>query len=1664
LCFQLRDPAPEGWQTIKTAAPDGGVEWYDIAPDGQAYGWQAKFVDKVDRLIPLTRKSLEIVGANLAHRNIVRFTVLAPFDLPAPATESPTGKARSGARRRWNEAIQRWQTDLPGVADIEIVFRGSGELLERLTQPGNEGRRWFFFREVRLGPDWCRQQWEQARRVASDRYTPECHVALPLGDVVDGVGLSPAFRRRLADRSEAVNTLVAAVTRSWTSWLTQYDIPQALVSRQQAVNTRLSPVTSLAAAIDNRLQHLDPASGLPAASLAEHVTKLADVLEDFREQAGELANLLEPAETDGPQAEADHRVHGYPEIDPSPRPVTETAGHQAAPPTPAQALRRIIKDYHDIDQALGTAWSFARLLRGRTARAAEAGAWLLLGQPGQGKTHLLLDAAKRALDDDRLAVTVLAEELSGYDPLTEIARRLGLGSLPHQTFLQALDAAGAATNARFLLIIDALNDADQPACWKRELPRLLAQVAEYPHVALIVSCRDTMREVVLPSDLNALDLPSTVHPGFSGHEVEALERYLRDVPHALPRTPLLLPAFSNGLFVKLYADGLSRRALHGHMTVPVSSTQHRSGVFESFVDLRAEIICEHLHLDPATRPVHRAIQALAERMAATQRDVVEREDARAVVDAFAPGRTEHPHTMLAQLISHGLLTSERYYLPRQEPVPGVGFPYQAFSDDRIVRAVLQQHHDDARLLADTGALPVDSPLRRWLESASPNLQEAASILLPELTGAELVDVLDEPDQTAEPPDAPTASRRLARRHGLIRALLVTLPLREASTVTPRTVELVDQAANQGAFQRSALDARLAVATEPGHPLNADRLHDQLLAMPRVRRDAWWGPRIYGTLSDTGPLHRLLRWAEQLPTPRRLQPDRRDHQAVMRPRRAGARPLVQLEPDEPPAEVVRLAVITLAWTLSSSNRFLRDRATKALVQLLLGHPDVLATLLAGFLRDDASKVDDPYVFERLVLVAYGVTARAGWAQPDAVGQLARQILTDVYSDPHAPAHASTNALLCDAAHAVIDVAVRMGVLTREEAARADHPHPAPELDHAPTEAQLETRFPHRSDDPRTSWSSIWFSLRGMGDFARYEIGHAINGFTQLPLTRPRPTHRDRDRAVRLSRIAAFQASLPEHVQTTLGTADAVKRFLDKDWLARRVLNDDQYQLLRACEKPPPTDERLLDSDQDEDWATRWVLARIAALGWTPELFGEFDRHHGRGRGSRESHKAERIGKKYQWIALHELVERLANHYHPNGRFLGGSTVYTGAWQAGLRDLDPTLPPASHPLDIDEDDAGEDDTRSPTFPPEPGGFWTPPPPALPEREAVEHWIATGPSPNLSDTAAAVRIDEHGTPWVVLGEFAKDTADGRGWANANGQAEQWHRIDSWLVRDHQLTEVIEFLAPRSLIPTWMPDERNPHQIYLAEFPDAPTAVEPEDHDIEDSHHELTFVDHDGANRHAVANRRRLVPTSPNPLDDDDDDDAGPVKGFLRRLTGPTTLDELATRWSETAEDDEISDLLTPAEDDRSYVHRGVDSSGEPLHAFPATQHYSWSGTSEDCSIDTSVGVQLPTNLLIAGTNLIRHPDRPDWYDTTGRHTISYRRTQRPTGTVHTLLARQDWLDERLHQLGYALVLGLVGERQRVTSDPKRWSTYSQIASRMPTKSWELSAPIETVRRAHQ
>ena len=199
--------------------------------------------------------------------------------------------------------------------------------------------------------------------------------------------------------------------------------------------------------------------------------------------------------------------------------------------------------------------AFEILLRSGASEAAERGSLLLTGEAGQGKTHLFCDAAERAVEAGQPAIVVLAGRLSGRNVWSEIANLFGLGQVGSEVLIGAMQAAAQASDAPLLLLIDALNEVDEPKAWQEELPGLLAEIDRSPWVSLGVSVRSTFRPNVLPTD-GLSGVAEIEHRVFEHRELEATERFFDAFGLDQPRVPLLMPEFSNPLFLKLYCEGL----------------------------------------------------------------------------------------------------------------------------------------------------------------------------------------------------------------------------------------------------------------------------------------------------------------------------------------------------------------------------------------------------------------------------------------------------------------------------------------------------------------------------------------------------------------------------------------------------------------------------------------------------------------------------------------------------------------------------------------------------------------------------------------------------------------------------------------------------------------------------------------------------------------------------------------------------------------------------------------------------------------------------------------------------------------------------------------------------------------------------------------------------
>ena len=239
----------------------------------------------------------------------------------------------------------------------------------------------------------------------------------------------------------------------------------------------------------------------------------------------------------------------------------------------------------------------------------------------------------------------------------------------------------------------------------------------------------------------------------------------------------------------------------------------------------------------------------------------------------------------------------------------------------------------------------------------------------------------------------------------------------------------------------------------------------------------------------------------------------------------------------------------------------------------------------------------------------------------------------------------------------------------------------------------------------------------------------------------------------------------------------------------------------------------DQAHSEEWGNRWVFQRTVSLGWAPENSGDFDHSLKYRRADRSEHKPERFGKKYQWIALQELLARLADNYHMMPEFGDAPVTYEGPWQMWRRDVDPTLPPVPRVRNFDgEFQTGvtfTDDSTKWCFPANPNYRRSDPP-------VTSTWATESQDiPRLEFLLR--RKDEGQIQWVVLHgyynwreEVAEDEE-----IHSRRRRELWSHIYSWLVKPGNREELVRYLESRSLMGRWMPEgDEHIDSAYLAEL----------------------------------------------------------------------------------------------------------------------------------------------------------------------------------------------------------------------------------------------------------
>lgn len=1219
--------------------------------------------------------------------------------------------------------------------------------------------------------NWYKNHIKNIKQKAGARYTPELNIDLPISEIFDEISRTEKFYAIIREK-------YGELFREFRYVSSKYEDGELQGNYDQIKKE----IESFFKIIENIKDY--NTSHIPWDEIQKQTKTLEDNLWKFTDKLRKAEDLVKDIKA----------------------PPRKDGSYQSSP------SEKFNSDIHHIYKTQEVIRYFEELSSSSKANLSNHPFLLLTGSAGTGKTHLLCDVVEHRIENETRilpALLVFGEFFSdGKDVWLQILEQLNSsGSFTNKDrFLQRLDELGKDAKCRSLLIIDALNETHASEFWKNNLEGLIEEIKKYPNIALIVSVRNGFEKEVMKEEQREVFIHEE-HYGFRFREWEAVNKFFKFFALPLPEIPLLMPEFQNPLFLLLFCKAFQKRKNKKEKQI-FRGHEGATYIFETYIDSISKPIEKSFNIEsgPKKNIWDTIIEKIAEEMVAQDGKRITEEKLTDII------KQSHPSvdiSKLTRVLEGNMLIVKVPRYEKGERIDGfdIRFPFQKFSDHLIGRYIFKKYENEfgksnKNLETAKKFFSKKRKLGKFLsKSWNRGIIEALSIQCPQqLKGLEFIEV------------APYLQKDLylsqIAGESFVESLIWRNP-KAFSADSKNTLKIINQNIIRTESGRNQLlNAFLSVAPIPNHPFNAERLHQHLSKFSMPERDSWWSTFLHYQYGEHGAVDRLIEWSWS----------DQDNSHIN-------------------DESIFLICTALTWFLTTSNRYVRDRATKGLVSLLQYRIHLLPKLLDKF-----KDVNDPYVAERLYAVAYSCVLRNS-DDSENLKTLAEWIYKNIFKDNKPPVHI----LLRDYARGVIEVALKRGIKIKIKKDYINPPYKSTWPKIIPSEKVLKKKYyPEDFFKDKTKergfldvWSSVMHNFGTLGDFGNYVVNSHLYPWSGRQLKYPEPNRKKLlakfkkqlttkqkellERAwkrilfIDLSEIYKHIEIVTPSTQEKLSEEEIKKQKLEKKGEQKKAYATFKKSLTITKknyfekEIEPFFDDRGSINDLfdrfDTGLAQRWIFNRVVELGYNPKIHGQFDEYVNSHISDRREHKAERIGKKYQWIAYHEFMALVSDHFEFKGDSWNESTKkYKGPCTPHIRDIDPSIL-------LQNDNHIKKSATFSQWKSSHGHY-----DAWEKEKSDVNWIKT--SDDLPGPENIIQIvDDNKKEWLVLKGFVK-------WEEKTPPEQEkydipvrevWYMLKSYIVKKKDAEEFYNWAKKKVFMGRWMPESHDFYEIFLGEYPNS-------------------------------------------------------------------------------------------------------------------------------------------------------------------------------------------------------------------------------------------------------
>jgi hypothetical protein len=615
----------------------------------------------------------------------------------------------------------------------------------------------------------------------------------------------------------------------------------------------------------------------------------------------------------------------------------------------------------------------------------------LIGSAGIGKTHLVTHISQSRLENEHPTIFVLGRHFTTDQSIHEQFK--SILDIPEkyswQDFLSMLSDFAQEQKTRIPIFIDGLNEAihrgEFSQIWGNGLHEFIAELETYNELILITTCRASYKEEIWPNDddPNILDMY-----GFDSLSVEtAIDKYFDYYKIKADLTNISTTQFEHPMYLRIFCEGKNPERMEEVEVYVGEGTIFE--VFDDYLNQANQRIVNRLGRHRQANVLLPTLIKIGDYLWEKRDRGIPLRELVKIVDDTSLEKLDWHNSITQAIESEDLLVYRDLY-EREELF--------YFSFDLLAGYLIAQN------LIERGGRDLDNYLNseeiifrlfsedyEKLHPLFEDIRHALAILLPARTGSYLHDFTDNEAAFSISIDA-----------------LFEIP---PQVVNEKAVELLHMLFENPDNRVALLHRMASTVSYINHPFNSRFLSSLLLNLPMAERDSCW----------TEYVRENAERFDSIIT--RLENDCKNNVGFSE------------------ISMQRLCLVAeyLMWTLTSTVRPLKDKATRALYWFGRRFPGEFLELLIKSLD-----INDPYIPERMLAAAYGIAMarQYDFHDPSFVQEFLPEygrLIYDTMFSNEAP-YSTTHILARDYAKRTIDIALihHPALLNPEERERIKPP--------------------------------------------------------------------------------------------------------------------------------------------------------------------------------------------------------------------------------------------------------------------------------------------------------------------------------------------------------------------------------------------------------------------------------------------------------------------------------------------------------------------------------------------------------------------------------------------------------------------------------------------------